>query len=219
MAQIFHRSTNTLAKASIFGGVFIAGLLGFVLYELDRSPYNTRQGVILNQPVPFSHEHHVTGLGIDCRYCHTGVEKGASAGIPPTSTCYNCHAQIWNDSPMLAPVRDSFKSGKPIEWNRVHDLPDYVYFNHSIHVAKGVGCSTCHGRIDLMSLTSQAQTLQMEWCISCHRNPAQFVRPKDQVFNMQWQPPADQLVRGAELVKEYKILPAQNLMSCSTCHR
>ena len=219
MAQIFHRSTNTLAKASIFGGVFIVGLLGLILYELDRSPYNTRQGLILHQPVPFSHEHHVTGLGIDCRYCHTGVEKVASAGIPPIATCYNCHAQIWNDSPMLAPIRDAYKSGHPIEWNRVHDLPDYVYFNHSIHVAKGVGCSTCHGRVDLMSLTSQASTLQMGWCIDCHRNPAQYVRPKDQVFNMLWQPPADQLARGAELVKAYHILPARNLMSCSTCHR
>lgn len=219
MAQIFHRSTNTLAKTSIFGGVFILGILGLILYQLDRSPYNTRQGVIIAQPIPFSHEHHVTGLGLDCRYCHTGAEQVASAGIPPTATCYNCHSQIWKDAPMLAPVRDSFKSGKPIEWNRVHDLPDYVYFNHSIHVAKGVGCSTCHGRIDLMSLTSQANTLQMEWCISCHRNPAQFVRPKDQVFNMLWQPPADQLQKGAELVKAYNILPARNLMSCSTCHR
>src|SRR5436189_2857626 len=158
--QIFNRSTNALARITIWGAVFILALVAWMGSALTRSGYNTGQGVTIRQPVPFSHEHHVTGLGIDCRYCHTGVEKVASAGIPPTSTCYNCHAQIWNDSPMLAPVRDSYKSGKPIEWNRVHDLPDYVYFDHSIHVAKGVGCSTCHGRIDLMSLTSQAQTLQ-----------------------------------------------------------
>ena len=146
MAQIFHRSTNTLSKLSIFGALFFLVAVLWLLAEINRSSYVTEAGVVREQPVPFSHKHHVSGIGIDCRYCHTSVEKAAFAGIPPTKTCMNCHSQIWADSPMLEPVRQSLRTGRPIEWIRVHDLPDFVYFDHSIHVNKGIGCVTCHGR-------------------------------------------------------------------------
>jgi len=215
MAQIFHRSTNTIAKVSIFGGVFLLAGLGWIFYTLDRSSYNTGEGVTLAQPVPFSHAHHVAGLGIDCRYCHTSVEDAAFAGIPPTSTCINCHKLIWNDSEMLEPVRASYENDEPIRWTRVNDLPDYVYFDHSVHVKKGVGCESCHGPVDQMKLMYQAESLQMEWCLDCHRNPERFVRPKDEVFNMAWKA-ENQEELGAELVAEYHVNTRQ---SCSTCHR
>jgi hypothetical protein len=220
--QIFHRSTNTVAKVSIFGGIFFLAAFTWIYSALLRSSYVTGQDVILDQPVPFSHEHHVGQLGIDCRYCHTSVEKSYFAGMPATATCMNCHRQIWTNAQMLAPVRDSYASGVPLRWQRVHDLPDFAYFNHEIHVAKGVGCATCHGRVDQMQLMFQNASLQMEWCVDCHRNPAPNVRPREEVFNMSWQPPADpEEARRLEtrLVKEYKILPPRNLTSCSTCHR
>lgn len=219
MAQIFHRSTNTLSKVSIFGAVFFLAALTWVFAKLDRSSYNTRQGVILKQPVPFSHDHHVAALGIDCRYCHTSVETSPVAGIPSTATCMNCHSQIWADSPMLEPVRSSLREGRPIPWTRVHDLPDYVYFDHSIHVAKGVACVTCHGRVDRMPLLWQEAPLQMEWCLACHRDPAQFIRPREEVFSMGWTAPEDHRVLGARLVAEYGIDGPERLTSCSTCHR
>ena len=168
------------------------------------------------QPVPFSHRHHVGGMGIDCRYCHTSVENAAFANIPPTKTCINCHSQIWANSPTLEPVRESFRTEKSIQWTRVHDLPDFAYFNHSIHVNKGIGCSTCHGPVDNMPLVWQEKSLQMEWCLECHRHPESYVRPREEVFNMEYQPPADQVALGSQLVKQYKI---QSLTSCSTCHR
>ena len=217
--QIFHRSTNTISRATIFGAVFVIAALFWAMAEIQRSPYVTYSGVVKPQPVAFSHQHHVTGLGIDCRYCHTSVETAASAGMPSTAVCMNCHKQIWADSPYLEPVRASFKTGKPLEWIRVHDLPDFAYFNHSIHVNKGVGCSTCHGRIDQMPVVSQASSLQMEWCLECHRRPENFVRPKEKVFDMEWRPPADQKQKGLELVKTYRIQGADVLTSCSTCHR
>src|SRR5690242_2634091 len=167
--QIFHRSTNTLSRATIFGSVFVIAALFWAMAQIQRSPYVTYAGVAKPQPVPFSHQHHVTGLGIDCRYCHTSVETSSFAGIPPTSTCMNCHSQIWTNAAMLEPVRASYRTGQPLQWNRVHRLPDYVHFNHSIHVAKGIGCASCHGRIDKMNLVYQASPLTMEWCISCHR--------------------------------------------------
>jgi len=218
MAQIFNRSTNAIARISIWGAVVILGAIGWMVSSLFRSGYNTGQGVTIAQPLPFSHDHHVSGLGIDCRYCHTAVEKGASAGIPPTSTCYNCHKLIWNDSPLLAPVRDSYTSGKPIRWARVHDLPDFVYFDHSIHVAKGVGCASCHGRIDRMALTYQASTLQMEWCLDCHRHTDRNVRPRDQVFNMAWKT-GEEGPAGTELASQYQLRSAYALTNCTTCHR
>jgi len=217
--QIFHRSTNTIARVSLFGAVFFAAFLGWVVLELSRSSYMTRQGLVLHQPVPFSHEHHVSGLGIDCRYCHTTVDKSAVAGIPPTETCINCHRNIWTNADLLEPIRASFKNNVPMEWAKVNDLPDYVYFNHSVHVAKGMGCTTCHGPVGKMQLMYQDATLLMEWCISCHRDPAKNVRPRDQVYNPDWQPSSNSDMRKAEqarLAKEYNL---QSLTSCSTCHR
>jgi hypothetical protein len=216
MPQIFHRSFNTISKVSILGSVFILAGLGWAFGRFSRSDYITGLGVALDQPVPFSHQHHVAGLGIDCRYCHTLVETSAFAGIPPTRTCMNCHQQIWVNSAMLEPVRDSYRTGKSIPWSRVHNLAEFVYFNHSIHVKKGIGCSTCHGQIDRMALTRQHATLHMEWCLDCHRNPEHYVRPRDQVFSMSWHPPPDQAEKGRALVKEYKI---ERETSCSTCHR
>ena len=185
MSQIFHRSTNTLSRATIFGAVFVIAILGWVLYAVQGSPFITYAGVRKPQPVPFSHQHHVTGLGIDCRYCHTSVETSSFAGIPPTKTCMNCHSQIWTNAQLLEPVRASYKSGESLQWTRVNQLPDFVYFNHSIHINKGVGCNTCHGPVDQMPLMYQQESLQMEWCLSCHRAPQNNLRPRDQVFNME----------------------------------
>ncbi len=216
MTQLFHRSTNTLARVTLFGAVFILAGVGWAVSALVTSPYATGVGVAVQQPVPFSHKHHVSDVGLDCRYCHTTVERSSFAGIPPTKTCMNCHAQLFTEAPLLEPVRESYRTGKPIAWVRVHTLADFVYFDHSIHVKKGMGCSTCHGRVDQMPLTWRVNTLFMEWCLECHRHPERFVRPRSEVFNMAWEPPADQAVRGARLVSEYKI---QSLTSCSTCHR
>jgi hypothetical protein len=174
------------------------------------------QNVPREQPVPFSHEHHVGGLGIDCRYCHTTVETSSFANIPATKTCMNCHSQMWASSPMLEPVRESYRSGRSIEWTRVNDLPEYVYFNHSIHIHKGVGCTTCHGRIDKMPLTWQGEPLTMEWCLNCHRHPERYLRPRDAVFSMDYRTPPNQIALGYRLMKAYR---AESLTSCSTCHR
>ncbi len=215
MSQIFHRSANTIARVSIFAAVvLIAGLLG-IADQVQRSPWVTGVNVAREQPIQFSHERHVAGNGIDCRYCHTSVEDSAFAGIPPTKTCMNCHSQIFSNAPFLEPVRESFRTGKSLQWTRVHDLPDFVHFNHSIHVNKGVGCTTCHGQVDRMPLMWQTSTLQMEWCLNCHRNPEKYVRPKAEVFNVAYQPPSNQLEMGKRLVAEYQI---QKLTSCSTCH-
>ncbi len=216
MPQVFHRSTNTFSRVSIFGGVFILGGLILAGLVLVRSPFANGQGSVVQQPVPFSHKHHVTDDGIDCRYCHTTVQTAAYAGMPPTQTCMNCHSQIWAQAPVLQPVRDSFKNNTPIIWNQVYVLPDFVYFDHSIHVNKGIGCSTCHGPVDQMSLTYKATSLQMTWCVDCHRDPARYVRPVDQVFNMSYQPPANQEQLGQQLVKLYNIKTYQD---CTTCHR
>jgi hypothetical protein len=216
MSQLFHQSTNTISRLSIFGFVFILAALGWTILTINRSSYVTEANVARSQPVPFSHKHHVAGLGIDCRYCHTTVEVSSFAGIPPTKTCMNCHSQIWADAPMLEPVRESFRSGRSLEWVRVHDLPDFVFFNHSIHVAKGIGCSTCHGQVDQMPLMWRVASLQMEWCLDCHRQPEKYVRPKEKVFDMAWTPPPDQLAQGQRLMREYQI---RRLTYCSTCHR
>jgi len=214
MAQIFHRSTNTFSRATIFGAIFFIGFVLWLIGGIVRSPYFTNQGIEREQPVPFSHQHHVAGLGIDCRYCHTTVETSAFAGIPPTQTCMNCHAQIWTNADMLAPVRASFATNKPIVWSRVHRLPDFVHFNHSIHINKGIGCASCHGRIDKMPLTYQASPLTMAWCLSCHRDPSKFVRPRSEVFNMNYVA-TNQDVLGPKLMKEYGV---KSMISCSTCH-
>ncbi len=216
MPQIFHRSANTLSKLSLAGALIAIGTLIFLMMVLARSSYVTRAQEFVEQPVQFSHLHHVKDDGIDCRYCHTSVETSSFAGIPPTKTCMNCHSQIWSGAPILEPVRASFREDQPMQWLRVHDLPDFVYFNHSVHVKKGVGCETCHGRIDEMPLTLQQNTLQMEWCLDCHRNPENYARPRSEVFTMGYKPPVPQSVIGAQLVKEYGI---RGNTSCSTCHR
>jgi hypothetical protein len=216
MPQTFRRSANTVFIVTLVGLVLVVGGLIALAYALQSSPWVTRAFEARTQPIQFSHERHVGGNGIDCRYCHTSVEVSSFAGIPPTKTCMNCHSQIFKDQPFLEPVRASFRDDRSIEWVRVHDLPDFVYFNHSIHVNKGIGCATCHGRVDLMPQTWQVQTLEMQWCLDCHRNPERYVRPRDKVFSMTYTPPADQLALGRRLVTEYKI---QKLTSCSTCHR
>jgi len=216
MAQIFHPSTNTFSKVSIFGAVFFIGGLLWAFGALERSSYMTGANVVLEQPVPFSHRHHVSQLGIDCRYCHTSVEESSFAGIPSTKTCMTCHSQIHNTAEMLEPVRASWRENKSIEWVRVNDLPDFAYFNHSIHVKKGVGCVTCHGPMGEMAITWRESPLTMEWCLQCHRGPEKFVRPRAEVFSTTWKPEGDQLVLGRQLVQEHKI---QKLTNCSICHR
>ncbi len=232
MAQIFHRSTNSISRATIFGAIFIVSFIFWALAQIQRSPYVTYAGVVRNQPVPFSHQHHVAGLGIDCRYCHTSVEVSRFAGIPPTKTCMNCHSQIWTKAPMLEPVRESFRSGQSLVWTRVNDLPDFVFFDHSIHVTKGVGCDTCHGPVDRMPMMYAYASLQMEWCLNCHRDPVKNLRPRDQVFNMRYEQPtaakpvavdgktfSDQTSLGQYLVKKYRLRTVQDITSCNTCHR
>jgi hypothetical protein len=219
MSQIFHHSSNTFARITIYGAVFFIGFLGWAGYELDQSHYATRAKDPREQPVPFSHAHHVGGEGFDCRYCHTSVENSSFAGLPATQICLNCHSQIWRTSPALEPVRESYRTNTSIEWTRVHDLPDFVYFNHSIHVAKGVGCESCHGRVDKMPLMWQQESLRMEWCLNCHRHPEQYVRPKEFVTTMGYVPDGDQEEVGRKLVNEYHIQDARTLTSCSTCHR
>lgn len=218
MAQIFHPSMKVISRASIVVGVVAVVLLIWVGGLVFRSSYMTNVNMPVEQPVPFSHEHHVNGLGIACGYCHTSAEKSAFAGIPPTHTCMTCHSQIWNTSPMLEPVRSSYQTGMPLEWVRVHDLPEFSYFNHSIHVNKGIGCATCHGRVDLMPLTWKTNTLHMAWCIECHRAPEKHIRPTSEIYNMTWQPQEHQAVLGPRLVKEYGVNTHQ-LTDCSICHR
>lgn len=240
MAQIFHPSTNTFAKATIFGAVFIAAGVAWAGSVWVRSSYVTQVDVARDQPVPFSHDHHVSGLGIDCRYCHTTVEKAASAGLPSTEVCMGCHSQIWRDSPLLAPVRESYRTNTPLAWTRVHDLADFVYFNHSIHVAKGVACESCHGRVDQMPLMRKSVAMHMEWCLACHRHPETAVRPLADVFKFGAQANKGLLAnaegtflshedlegsgtaaptrQGKELVEKYGIVPGQ-LSDCVICHR
>jgi hypothetical protein len=216
MPQYFSRGANSISRLTIFALVSLIVVIAWLGYLIVRSPYEMMQNVPREQPVPFSHEHHVGGLGIDCRYCHTTVENSSFANIPATKICMNCHSQMWAASPMLEPVRESYRTGKSIEWTRVNDLPDFVYFNHSIHIHKGIGCETCHGRIDKMPLTWQAQPLTMEWCLNCHRHPERYVRPRKYVFAMGYPYPPDQISFGRRLMQDYRI---QSLTSCSTCHR
>lgn len=216
MAQIFHRSANSIARVSIAGGAMLLAGSIWVAYALNAGSFTTDVGIAPDQPVPFSHKHHVFDDGIDCRYCHTSVETSGFAGLPATDTCMGCHAQIWTNAEMLEPVRLSLESGKSLVWTRVHDLPDFVFFNHSIHINKGIGCATCHGRVDQMPLMFKVNTLYMEWCLDCHRAPEKFVRPREKVFDMAYQPPADQHELGQRLIAEYKI---EKLTDCQTCHR
>ena len=219
MAQLFPKSANVHARVLIAGILVLACGAGWAASIIYWSPYTTEVDVPLQQPIPFSHKHHVTDDGIDCRYCHTSVEKSSFAGIPSTETCMTCHSQIWTDAPMLASVRDSLATWKPLKWTRVNDLPDYVYFNHSVHVSKGIGCSECHGRVDQMPLTSKAQTLYMRWCLDCHEAPQKYIRPRDKVFDAAWQQPPDQLEQGQTLIRQYHVDTSGRLTNCSACHR
>jgi hypothetical protein len=220
MPQVFPKSANQWSRASLVGVLFVLLGAGWAVALVQRSDYVTAANQFIEQPVQFSHQHHAGGIGIDCRYCHTSVEVSTSAGIPPTKTCINCHSQIWSTSPYLEPVRASFREDRPLQWVRVHDLPDFVYFNHSVHVNKGVGCETCHGRVDRMPLMVQKASLQMEWCLNCHRDPAQFVRPREAVVQMGYVPEGgDQRAVGERLVRDYKIADVRHMTSCSVCHR
>ncbi len=216
MSQIFQPRANQLARLSLFLVGLIAVVGGAAAPIVMRSDFVTGANTNVTQPLQFSHAHHVGGLGIDCRYCHTSVEQSSFANIPPTKTCMNCHSQIWVTSPFLEPVRSSWRTGESLQWTRVNNLPDFVYFNHSIHVKKGIGCETCHGRLDQMPGIYQAQSLQMEWCLDCHRHPEQYVRPREAVVTMGYVPATSQAELGPELVKAYDI---QKMTSCSTCHR
>jgi hypothetical protein len=233
MAQVFHPRSNTIAKASIFGTALGLGVLGLIAGGVDRSPYMTHQGVVRDQPVPFSHEHHVRGLGLDCRYCHTSVTDSSFAGLPATKTCMTCHSRIWTDAAMLQPVRESWATDTPLKWTRVHNLPDFVYFQHDIHLNKGIGCVTCHGQVDQMPLMFQAASLQMHWCLECHYNPEKFLRPRSQVFNLHFEIDdgvkreysgaghvvMDQISLGKALIDMYHVPTDGRLTNCYTCHR
>jgi hypothetical protein len=219
MAQIFHPSTNAFSRATIFGAGFGLAAVGWAGSVFVRSSYVSHADVVRDQPVPFSHEHHVRAMGLDCRYCHHTVERSAFAGMPATEVCMGCHSQIWRDSPMLAPVRESLRTGKPLRWTRVTDLPDFVYFDHSIHIAKGIGCESCHGRVDQMPLMRKAHAMHMEWCLECHRHPEINLRRKEQVFHfLTPQEQAEVQAIGRQLVQQHGIQPDQ-LTNCSTCHR
>ncbi len=232
MSQIFHRSTNTISRVSLVLAVVAVSGFFFATEQLQRSPYASWRGVARSQPVPFSHQHHVGGLGIDCRYCHTSVEVSGFAGIPPTKTCMNCHAQIWTGAEMLAPVRESFRTDTPLNWSRVNQLPNFVYFDHSIHINKGVGCASCHGPVDRMPLMLAYATLQMEWCLDCHRAPEKYLRPRAEIFNMRYEQPSPerpvqldgrtftaQMALGTYLKDKYHLRSVYDITSCSTCHR
>ncbi|HYZ34381.1 MAG TPA: cytochrome c3 family protein [Crenalkalicoccus sp.] len=218
MPQLFSRWTNTAARAGLLTLVLAPFLTIGVLAALPFTPYVTGQHRFVDQPVPFSHEHHVGGLGLHCLYCHTGVTRSPYAGLPPTHTCMTCHSQLWTNAEVLAPVRESLARGQPIAWQRVNILPGYVYFDHSIHVAKGVGCSTCHGAVDRMPLTVQAAPLTMGWCLDCHRNPAPNLRPDSEIFNTEYRVPEDQDRLASELLRQYHIR-TDHLTDCSICHR
>jgi len=218
MAQLFRPGANSLAVIVIVALMVAPAAAAGFAYLVWNSPYATDQYLTREQPVPFSHKHHAGDLGIDCRMCHTGVEKAAFAGIPSTHVCMTCHSQIWTNAQMLAPVRASYRSGVPLHWQRVNRVPDYVFFDHSIHIAKGIGCSTCHGAVQNMPLMRQEQPLTMGWCLSCHRHPERYIRPRSRVFDMSWTPPPDQAEQGRRLIRAY-LIHTDHLTDCSTCHR
>lgn len=220
MAQIFTASADTRLRAAVLIGALGLVAAGLFAGGYVNSSYATLVGWTQHQPVPFSHEHHVSGLGIDCRYCHTTVETSSEAGMPATHICMTCHSQLWTGAPVLAPIRESMASGEPIKWNRVASLPDYVFFNHAIHINRGVPCVTCHGRIDQMPLTYRAEPFQMQWCLECHRDPAPHLRPPELVTKMDWSDwdPSEHRLHGEAAVEAFGIEPAK-LDHCYICHR
>jgi hypothetical protein len=217
VAQVFSRRSILVLRVSTLALVVMA-IIAVATWRLTARA-DAPSGAPVEQPIPFSHQHHVRDDGIDCRYCHTSVENARFAGIPPLSTCMTCHSQLFTDAPVLQPLREAFAGGTPLQWRRVHDLPGFVYFDHSIHIAKGVGCTTCHGAIDRMPLTRRVASLYMQWCLECHRAPERYLRPRDRVFDVDWQPPPDQLAQGAMLRRLYKLRTTRELTDCSTCHR
>lgn len=219
MPQLFRPGANTMVRLAIGALVGVPVLAVGLGVTLLRSNYATGVGMHRAQPVPFSHKHHVGGLGLDCRYCHTGVETSPVAGVPPTETCMTCHSQLWTNARMLAPVRESLARGAPIHWTKVHELPGYVYFDHAIHIAKGVGCTTCHGNVADMPLTQKAEPFTMEWCLACHRQPEKHLRPPDKIFSTDWRPPKDQLEQGRRLDERIYHIDKRHLTDCSVCHR
>jgi len=218
MAQIFGRGADTWFRLVLWGAVLAVVAFFLMVGGYVRSDWRTEVGHAPEQPVPFSHEHHVGGLGIDCRYCHTSVETAATAGFPPMDTCMTCHSQIWTGAPMLEPVREGYARDVALRWIRVHDLKDFAYFDHSVHLSAGVGCETCHGRVDRMPLIRQVAPLTMQWCLDCHRDPAPALRPREAVFEMGWRPPADRRTQGQDLIEAYGI-EVGNLDTCYVCHR
>jgi hypothetical protein len=214
---IFAPRANLIMSAALVAGVSLLGVSLLAVWIVPVMGYNTDESFAPDQPVPFSHKHHVSGLGMDCRYCHTSVEKSANAGMPSTAICMTCHSQVWTNAAMLAPDRASLAENKPIPWARVYGLPDYVYFDHSIHIAKGVGCTECHGPIGDMALTRKAETLYMSWCLSCHRDPAPRLRPRESVFDPHWHR-ASSTPSGETLMAQYHV-NTDNLTDCGICHR
>lgn len=217
MPQIFRPRANELVSIILCGSLVVVVGAAVIGWKLSDSPYVSSVGFTPEQPVPFSHKHHAGGLGIDCRYCHTSVYRSAFAGIPPTHTCMTCHSQLWTNAQMLQPVRASLEQDKPLHWLRVTDLPDFVYFNHAIHVNNGVGCESCHGRVDQMPLMRQVKSMSMSWCLSCHTNPAPNLRPPDKITAMAYDPSKDG-VSGQALLRHYQI-DTDRLIECYTCHR
>jgi hypothetical protein len=215
MAQIFHPRFGLFVRLALLASLVLLSAAVMAWRGLTSDPYRINETV--EQPVPFSHRHHVGELGLDCRYCHSSVESDAFAGMPPVSTCMTCHSQLFTDQPALKPVLDSWTHGGTLRWNRVNNLPDFVYFNHAIHVAKGVGCESCHGRVDRMALMRRTQTLSMKWCLDCHRAPERQLRPREQEYAMGWHAP-DQRTLGMALMQRYHI-DRRRLTDCSVCHR
>lgn len=219
MGQIFPRNANLLARLSIFAALLLVAELALITAVYFRSNGYRQINVAIEQPVPFSHQLHSGTLGVDCRYCHVSVEQSYFANIPATETCMTCHSQIATGSARLAPVRESYATGEPILWEKVNRVPDFVYFNHSIHVNKGMGCTECHGKVNEMAVVWQPQAFFMGYCLNCHRNPENYVRPREEIYNMDYVHPANQAELGRELVAQYGIMPADQLTNCWTCHR
>jgi hypothetical protein len=217
MPKLFPGWADTALRIALVGWVALVLLAVIAPMLWVRTPYFRNMGFPVDQPVQFDHRHHVEDDGVDCRYCHDLVEKGPYAGVPSTEVCMGCHSQIWRQSPMLEPVRRAWFSGRPLAWNRVTKVPDYAYFDHSIHVSHGVGCASCHGRVDRMALAWQVAPLTMGWCLDCHRDPAPNLRPLDKITSMSWQPPAgDRNAYGRKLAQE---LGVRKLTDCTACHR
>jgi len=219
MSQLFQPRADALFRFLLWTA-FLGAVVTLITIEgLAHSDYLTGRSIIEAQPTEFSHQHHAGGLGIDCRYCLTDVETAATAGMPPTNTCMTCHSQIWTGARMLAPVRESLAAGTPLVWQRVGRLPGYVYFNHSVHVTNGIGCSSCHGDMEHMQMTYQPNAFSMDFCVSCHSSPQNSLRPEKEIFDMRWTPPPDQAVQGKALIAHYHIPSSRLLTDCSTCHR